>query len=66
MCIIIEKTFAGCRARSGGCRLQQFGSGSGSGIASSGRFGLGCSKKLAGRIRVQKIVPVQDSIIDEH
>ena len=44
-----------------GCRVPLFGSGSGSGVRWSGRVGPGYLKKVSGRVRVQKVVPVQET-----
>ena len=44
-----------------GSRVWLFGSGAGPGTPATGRGGSGYRKRASGRVRVKKLVPVQDS-----
>ncbi len=63
-CTMSLKIFAGYRVLPGGHRVQPIGSGSDPGIQWSGRFGAGYKKREPVRVRVRKLVPVQDSNLD--
>jgi hypothetical protein len=55
------KMLAECRVLPGGCRVQLSESDSGPGTRSLDRFGFGYEQKSQVRIRVRKVVPVQNS-----